>query len=209
MDSSPWDSPGQNTAVGSLSILHGVFPTQGLNLGLPHCRQILYHLSHKGSPRILEWVAYPFSSRSSQLRNRNRVSQPRNQTGVSCIAERFFTNGAIKNPYFPLLILISLGSSLHTCDSQKPHDFFRVQANFLIFGAPVKGLTYLYPQYVFLRHKCMNECSKESWTLFTSSWQNQIWFLPKRSLLLSRGILNLLLLVTTSGRWIRTFRLFP
>ena len=43
----------------------GLFPTQGSNPGLPHCRQILYQLSHQGSPRILEWVAYPFSSRSS------------------------------------------------------------------------------------------------------------------------------------------------
>ena len=58
---SPWNSPGQNTGVGSLSLLQGIFPTQGLNLGLPHCRGILYQLSHKGSPRILEWVAYPFS----------------------------------------------------------------------------------------------------------------------------------------------------
>jgi len=46
---------------GSLSLLQGIFPTQGLNPGLPHCRQILYQLSHKRSPRILEWVAYPFS----------------------------------------------------------------------------------------------------------------------------------------------------
>ena len=65
MDYSPWDSPGQNTGVGSLSLLHGIFPTQGSNPGLPHCRQILYHLSHKGNPRILEWVAYPFSRGSS------------------------------------------------------------------------------------------------------------------------------------------------
>ena len=43
----------------------GVFPTQGSNPGLPHCRWILCQLSHKGSPRILEWVAYPFSSGSS------------------------------------------------------------------------------------------------------------------------------------------------
>ena len=43
----------------------GICPTQGSNPGLPRCRQILYQLSHKGSPRILEWVAYPFSSRSS------------------------------------------------------------------------------------------------------------------------------------------------
>ena len=59
---SPRNSPGQNTGVGCLSVLQGIFPTQGLNSGLLHCRQILYQLSHKGSPRILEWVAYPFSS---------------------------------------------------------------------------------------------------------------------------------------------------
>ena len=45
---------GQNTGVGSLSFLQGAFPTQGSNPGLPHCRQILYQLSHKGSPRILD-----------------------------------------------------------------------------------------------------------------------------------------------------------
>ena len=47
---SPWNSPGQNTVVGSLSFLQRIFPTQGLNPGLLHCRQILlYQLSHKGS----------------------------------------------------------------------------------------------------------------------------------------------------------------
>ena len=70
---SPWNSPGQNTAVGSLSLLQGIFPTQGSNPGLPHCRLILYQLNHKGNPRILEWIAYPFSSRSSQHRNLTRV----------------------------------------------------------------------------------------------------------------------------------------
>ena len=48
---SPWNSPGQNTGVGSLSLLQGIFPTRGSNLGLPHCRQILYQLSHKGSQK--------------------------------------------------------------------------------------------------------------------------------------------------------------
>ena len=62
---SPWKSPGQNTGVGSLSLLQGFFQTQRLNPGLLHCRWILYQLSQKGSPRILEWVAYPFSSGSS------------------------------------------------------------------------------------------------------------------------------------------------
>ena len=84
---SPWNSPGQNTGVGSLSLLQGIFPTQGSNPGLPHCSWILYQLSHKGSPRIPEWVAYPFSSRSFL---------PRNWTRVSCIAGGFFTNWAIR-----------------------------------------------------------------------------------------------------------------
>ena len=57
----PWNSPGQSTGVGSLSLLQRIFPTQGWNPGLLHCQQILYQLSHKWSPRILEWVAYPFS----------------------------------------------------------------------------------------------------------------------------------------------------
>ena len=48
---SPWNSPGQNTGVGSLSLLQGIFPTQGSNPCLPHCRWILYQLSHKGSVR--------------------------------------------------------------------------------------------------------------------------------------------------------------
>ena len=51
----------KNTGVGNLSLLQGIFPAQGSNPGLPHYRWILYQLSHKGSPKILEWVAYPFS----------------------------------------------------------------------------------------------------------------------------------------------------
>ena len=67
----------------AFTLLQGIFSTQGLNPSPLHCRQILYQLSHKGSPRTLEWVAYPFS-RGSSL--------PRNHTQVSCIAGGFFTN---------------------------------------------------------------------------------------------------------------------
>ena len=66
------DSPGENTGVGGHALLQGIFATQESNPGLPHCRQILYRLSHQGSPRILEWVAYPLFRGSSW---------PRNQTG--------------------------------------------------------------------------------------------------------------------------------
>ena len=69
--------------VGCHALLQGIFTTQGSNAGLPHCRQILYHLNHQGSPRILEWVAYPLS---------RVISPPRNQTEVSRIASRFFTS---------------------------------------------------------------------------------------------------------------------
>ena len=78
---SPWNSLGQNTGVGSLPFLQGIFLTQGLNPGLSHCRWILYHLSHEGSPWILEWVAYP-SPRGS--------CQPRNWTGVFYFTGIFF-----------------------------------------------------------------------------------------------------------------------
>ena len=80
---SPWNSPGQNTGVGSRSLLHEIFPTQGSNPGFPHCRRILYQLSQQGSPRILQRVAYLFFSRSSQTSNR---------TQVFCIVGGFFTS---------------------------------------------------------------------------------------------------------------------
>ena len=51
----PWNSQGKNTGVGCHSLLQGIFPTQGSNPGLPHCRWILYHLSHQGSPRDSLW----------------------------------------------------------------------------------------------------------------------------------------------------------
>ena len=77
----------ENTGVGNLSLLQGIFPTQESNLGLFHCRRILYQLSHQRSPRILEGVAYSFSSGSTW---------PRNQTGVSSIAGWLFTSWATR-----------------------------------------------------------------------------------------------------------------
>ena len=76
------DSPGRNTGVGCHALLQGIFPTQGLNPGLPQCWRTVYHLSHQRSPRVLEWISYPFSSESYW---------PRSWTRVSCIEGRFFT----------------------------------------------------------------------------------------------------------------------
>ena len=70
---SPWNSPGQNTGVGSLSLLQGIFPTQGLNPGLLHSRWILYQLSHEGSPStrmgslsLLLWI-FPIQESNQDL----------------------------------------------------------------------------------------------------------------------------------------------
>ena len=81
------DSPGKSTGMGCHVLLQGIFPTQGSNPGLPHCRWILYYLSHQRSPRILEWVAEAFF----------RISTPhRNLTRISCTAGRFFTSWATR-----------------------------------------------------------------------------------------------------------------
>ena len=76
---SPWNSPGQNTGVGSLSLLQGLFPTQGQNPGLLHCRRILYQLSHKwilllfsksgilpSGPCCLKYITFTHKSRPPQ-----------------------------------------------------------------------------------------------------------------------------------------------
>ena len=90
------ESPGKNTGVGCHALLQGIFKTQGSNPGLSHRRQILYHLSHGGSPRILEWVSYSFSRVSSQ---------PRNRTGVCCIANGSLSAEISGNP-IPLHIYV-------------------------------------------------------------------------------------------------------
>ena len=73
------------------------------NTEILQCRRFLSQLSHKGIPRILEWVAYPFSSRSSQRRN---------WTGVSCIAGKFFTNWAIREAHITYIIYLFV---YHVC----------------------------------------------------------------------------------------------
>ena len=71
----PWGfSPGKKTGMGCHALLQGIFLTQGSNPSLLQCRQILYQLSHQGSPKILEWGACPISSGSSHPRNRTRIS---------------------------------------------------------------------------------------------------------------------------------------
>ena len=92
--------------VGCHALLQGIFPTQGSNPGLLHCRQLLYHLSHQGSPWILEWVAYPFSRGSPH---------PWNQPRVSCIAGRFFTSLTTRGKKKIINYQGSPGVLIHCC----------------------------------------------------------------------------------------------
>ena len=69
-------------------LFQGIFLTQGSNQGLLHCRWILYKLSHQGSPRILEWIAYPFS---------RGLPDPGIELGFSCIAGGYFTSWATRD----------------------------------------------------------------------------------------------------------------
>ena len=97
------DSSGKNTGVGCHALLQGIFPTHGLNPGLLHCRQTLSRPSHQGSPRILEWVAYPFS---------RGTSWPRNWIRVSCIVGGFFTSWATRELSSGYLFFLEPDSSV-------------------------------------------------------------------------------------------------
>ena len=65
---SPWNSPGKNTGVGSLSLFQGIFATQGSNPGLLHCRQILCHLSYQG-----RWIKINYASVLKMVNKKTRA----------------------------------------------------------------------------------------------------------------------------------------
>ena len=104
---SPQNSLGQNAGVGSLSLLQGVIPTQGSNPGLLYYSWILCQLSHKGSPRILAWAAYPFSSRSSQ---------PRNWTGSPALQADFLPTELSVTALIQRMILFQTKSNHLRCN---------------------------------------------------------------------------------------------
>ena len=124
------DSPGKNTGVGCHNLLQGIVSTQGFNPVFPCCRWIVYHLSYQGSLRILEWVAHPFP---------NRSSQPRNRTRVSCYAGGFFTSWATREALVIFMIIImkpsvSLGRVLWRVQDQygSPHSSMFLQLPMLL-----------------------------------------------------------------------------
>ena len=96
----PWNPPGKNTGVVCHSFLQGIFPTQGLHPGLLHCRQVLYHLSHQGSP-IWSMFLYPTHS-----------SPP-----CPCLS---FLYSDMLPGLFPQFLPCSLGASLRLLKHQHP-----------------------------------------------------------------------------------------
>ena len=121
---SPRNSPGQDPGVSSCSLLRGIFPTQGLNPGLPNFRWILYQLSHQESPRVLGWADYTFSSESSQHRC---------QTGVSCTADFSWSLiEAISIPYLQSNFKRVMYYTLSTVNVRKTFSFSSLQPEFFI-----------------------------------------------------------------------------
>ena len=83
----PWDTPGKNTVVSCHSLLQGIFPNWGSNPGFPYCRQILYHLSHQGSPG--------YSARCQIYLNTTEIKEVQttrspNQPHLKLLKNRFF-----------------------------------------------------------------------------------------------------------------------
>ena len=110
------DSPGKNTGVGCRVLFQGILPTWGSNSALPHCRRVLYHLSHQGSPRILkrQLSLLQMSSSSvlcpplSPMSSSSGSSQSRNRTGVSSVGGVFFTSWATREANAYIYIYIDI-----------------------------------------------------------------------------------------------------
>ena len=104
----PWNSPSQNTGVGSHSLLQEIFPTQGLNLGLPHCRWNPYQLSHQGSPAArqasLSFTSPGACSNSCPL---NWWCHPTSVTSFSFCLQAFLASQS-----FPMSCLLTSGGQI-------------------------------------------------------------------------------------------------
>ena len=112
------NSPGQNTEVGSLSLLQGIFPTPGSNPDLPHCWWILCQLSHQGSPRILEWVGL-------SLLQQVFLTQESNRGLLHC--SRFFTSWATRAALKMKVKVTQLCSTLCDCMDYTVHGILQAR----------------------------------------------------------------------------------
>ena len=95
----PWNSPGKNTGVDSHSHLQGIFPTQGSNSGLLHCRQILYHLSHQEKQKRFDFLfCYRFSQVRPPTLDRRWGSFCQ---GCACVCARMLSHSVMSDSLWP------------------------------------------------------------------------------------------------------------
>ena len=101
---SPWNSPDQNTEMDSHSLLQGIFPTKGANTGLLHCRQILYQLSHQGSPFLGQDPTFPVSEYLFKVFPLPQKSSPHPSSGSNAVCPVRLvsaTNSSMKLVFIP------------------------------------------------------------------------------------------------------------
>ena len=124
----PWDSPGKNTGVGCHFLLQGIFLTQGLNLGLLHCRQILCHLSHQGSPYNNVDISPPSGaslplsppSHPSRSLQSAKLSSLRSTASQQCLLytrQHMYANATLSSSH-PLLPLLCFNPLLFSSELQ-------------------------------------------------------------------------------------------
>ena len=188
----PWNSPGKNTGVGSHSLLQGTFPTPGLNLGLLHCRQILYRLSQPGSPRVTcrrphevtqlcrtlcdpKDCSLPGSSVHAifqaivlewiAISFSTGSSPPRDQTQVSCIVDRCFTIWGTREVWYRRRTLYIFQYTLWS--------FFGRQLCLLqIVSILCISFKHLYFSFFFITFVCILWWNKDLWDNSIVSVQN-------------------------------------
>ena len=157
------DSPGKNPGVGCHALLQGIFLTQGLN------PQILSHLNHQGSPRILEWVNYPFSRGSSQ---------PRNWIGVSCFAGISIPAELPGKPYRSTIFYLLKNRSriiFTYLKFQKSLNALCPLSWFILLYSTCHALTYFIIYYFILFLTLSQESSLKAEFCFFSTAVTSIW----------------------------------
>ena len=128
---SPWNSLGQNTGEGSLAFLQGIFPTQGSNPGLPHCRWVLYQLSYQGSSplrfgrfTLKKHGENHLGSRSCKKNNHLPIIKPAPCRGLSPEEPKSSNPASASSPYLPtssfLTKKVSRRNTRHTIFQQNP-----------------------------------------------------------------------------------------
>ena len=119
----PWESPGKNTGVGCHFLLQGIFPTQGSNPGLPHSRQMLYHLRHQGIPiytslpyrEIYIVFLFPHLSPSTQILFKIRLAH----LLASCVFILFFFWFLFSSFFFCFFLKFCKSDNTFTGDLEK------------------------------------------------------------------------------------------